>query len=457
MQTAENISKKYKAYSMAKEGKKLSFTAVVDCNSFYCSAERVFRPDLQNKPVVVLSNNDGCIVSRSDEAKKFGVEMAGPYFKAKPLIEEHGIEVFSSNYNLYGDMSWRVMETLRGIMGYNKVEVYSVDEAFIDMSEVPFEKLHEAAMQLRTIVEQWTGVAVSVGVAPTKTLSKVANHIAKKDKATSQCVTVLDSMESVNDALSLTPVGEIWGVGRQYADKLERFGIYDAYQLSKMPEEWARKNLGGVVGVRLIKELKCEPSIGLADELVEKKMIATTRMFGTPVTELRDIKEAVATYTSRAAEKLRRQYGAASMISVFVVPKETRKPGEKFKHGATVTSAMTLPQATCVTSELIKPALQLAEQSYYRAVNELKINRFQKAGVMLSGIVPDSTLQGNLFEPAAKNNNRMLMDMMDNINFSMRNDILKFAATGTERNWKMRQELRSPRYTSRWDELREVQ
>jgi len=456
MQT-EAISNNYVLQTSPFRGRRgLSFTAVVDCNSFYCSAERVFRPDLQNKPVVVLSNNDGCIVSRSDESKALGIEMAGPYFKAKPLIEQHGIEVFSSNYNLYGDMSWRVMETLRIIMGEDKVEVYSVDEAFIDMSEVPYEKLQEAAMQLRITVEQWTGVAVSVGIAPTKTLSKVANHIAKKDKDASQCVTVLETAEKINEALCLTPVKEIWGVGGQYAEKLKAYGIYDAYQLSKMPEEWARKNLGGVVGVRLIKELKCESAIGLDEELTEKKMIATTRMFGTPVTELHDIKEAVATYTSRAAEKLRRQYGAASMISVFVVPKEARKPGEHFRHGPTVSSAMTLPHATCITSELIKPAVQLAEKAYYKAIADHKTNLFKKAGVMLSGIVPDTTLQGNLFVPASKNNGRMLMDMMDNINFSMRDDILKFAASGTERNWKMRQELRSPRYTSRWDELREV-
>ncbi|HRH60225.1 MAG TPA: Y-family DNA polymerase [Chitinophagaceae bacterium] len=432
------------------------FTAVVDCNSFYCSAERVFRPDLHDKPVVVLSNNDGCIVSRSDESKKLGVSMADPYFKSKDIIEQHGISVFSSNYNLYGDMSWRVMETLRIIMGKENVEVYSVDEAFLDMREVPFEELYSAAMMIRQTVEQWTGVAVSVGVAPTKTLSKVANHIAKKNKQATQCVTVLETEEKINEALCLTPVRDIWGVGGQYADKLKLFGIYDAYQLSRMPEEWARKNLGGVVGLRLIKELKGEPSISLDKELIEKKMIATTRMFGKPVTELRDIKEAVATYTSRAAEKLRRQYGAASIISVFVVPKEIRKPGDHFRHGPTVSEAITLSHATSITSELIKPAVHLAEKAYHRAVRDVKTNLFKKAGVMLSGIVPDTTLQGNLFVAPSKNNGRMLMDMMDNINFSMRNDILKFAATGTERNWKMRQELRSPRYTSRWDELREV-
>jgi len=452
----EAILNNHEVISPPFRGRRKRYTAVVDCNSFYCSAERVFRPDLWNKPVVVLSNNDGCIVSRSDEAKKFGVEMAGPYFKAKPLIEEHGIEVFSSNYNLYGDMSWRVMETLRMLVGEENVEIYSVDEAFIDLSNFPPDSLYDVAMNIRLTVERWTGVAVSVGVAPTKTLSKVANHIAKKDKGKTKCVTVLETTEKINEALCTTPVKEIWGVGTQYADKLKEFGIYDAYQLSNMPEGWARKNLGGVVGIRLIKELKGESSIGLDEELIEKKMIATTRMFGTPVTELKDIKEAVATYTSRAAEKLRRQYSAASVISVFVVPKEKREEGKPFRHGPTVSSAMTLPYATCITSELIKCATQLAEKVYHRSIIDYKTNLFKKAGVMLSGLVPDKTLQGNLFVPASKNNGRMLMDMMDNINFSMRDDILKFAASGLERNWKMRQELRSPRYTSRWDELREV-
>jgi DNA polymerase V len=424
--------------------------AIVDCNSFYCSCERVFRPDAWHKPVVVLSNNDGCIISRSDEAKKLGVEMAGPYFKAKPIIEKHGVETFSSNYNLYGDMSHRVMETLRHIVGNDNVEVYSVDEAFLNMRHIPSHLLEVVAAEIRETVEEWTGVAVSVGVAPTKVLSKVANHLAKKNKMATQCVMVLNTPEKLAEALCRTPVGEIWGVGRQYAVKLERFGIADAYQLSLMPEEWGRKNLGGVVGVRLVKELRGEPAIEMEDELVEKKMIATTRMFGSPVTELRDIKEAVATYTSRAAEKLRRQYSAASVISVFVVPREERKPGERFTHGPSVSTTTVLPYATSVTNELIKPAMAMAERLFKKG--EL----YKKAGVILSGLVPDTTVQGNLFVPPAQNSSRMLMGMMDNINFSMRDDVLKFAASGTDRNWKMRQEFRSPRYTTRWDELCEV-
>jgi len=426
------------------------FYAIVDCNSFYCSAERVFRPDLKEKPVVVLSNNDGCIISRSDEAKKLGVEMAGPYFKAKPLIEKYGVETFSSNYNLYGDMSWRVMETLRLLVGAHNVEVYSVDEAFLNLGDITDYDLHDVAMNIRQTAERWTGVAVSVGAAPTKVLAKVANHIAKKNKNQTNCVTVLDTNTKINAALSLTPIKEIWGVGSRYAEKLKAFGIYDAYALSKMPEEWAHKNLGGVVGVRLIKELKGESAIVMEEPLENKKMIATTRMFGIPVTELKDIKEAVATYTSRAAEKLRRQQSAASIVNVFVVPKQTPKEGERFSHGPTVSAHIALSQPTSVTSELIKPAMWLTEQIYKEG--EL----YKKTGVMLSGLVHDESLQGNLFVPASKNNNRMLMSMMDNINFGMRDDILKFAASGTERNWKMRQELRSPRYTSRWNELREV-
>jgi len=437
-------------HTILNEGRIGNFYAVVDCNSFYCSAERVFRPDLADKPVVVLSNNDGCIVSRSDEVKALGVGMAIPYFKARDIIEKHNIATFSSNYNLYGDMSWRVMETLRIIMGKANVEVYSVDEAFIDMNAVPFEKLDFAALQIRQMVEQWTGVAVSVGVAPTKTLSKVANHIAKLDKKVTNCVTVLKTQADIHEALHKTPIKDVWGIGTQYAEKLRAFGIFDAYHLTQMPEEWARRNLGGVVGLRLIKELKGECFIIMDEELIQKKMIATTRMFGTPVKDKQSIKEAIATYTSRAAEKLRRQYGAASVISAFVVPKLPRDNNGHFSHGPMISDCIVLSHATCVTSELIKAAMKIVDNIYEQG------RLYKKAGVMLSGIIQDTSVQGDFFVPRSENNNRMLMSMMDNINFSMRDDVLKFAASGTERNWKMRQEFRSPRYTSRWDELCDV-
>lgn len=421
--------------------------AIVDCNNFYCSCERLFKPHLDHKPVVVLSNNDGCIISRSDEAKALGVEMAGPYFKAKPLIEKHDVAVFSSNYNLYGDLSWRVMETLRSLAGRQNVEVYSVDEAFVDLSIFPPEQLRAVAMQIRETVEQWTGIKVSVGVAPTKVLAKAANRLAKKHKHKTNCVVVLDTKDKIERALAATPVDDVWGVGGRYACKLkEQWFITDALQLSKMSEAFARTHLGGVVGARLIRELKGIPSREMEDELVTKKMIATTRMFGSPVDNIHDIKEAVATYTSRAAEKLRRQHSAASMISVFVVTKEENH-SVSFHHGVTHSRYATLPSATSLTNELIKPAVLLVDQLFKPGTV------YKKAGVMLSGLVPDISVQGNLFVPHASNCGRRLMEMIDNVNFSQRDDVLKFAATGTSRDWKMRQELRSPRYTTRWEEL----
>lgn len=423
--------------------------AIVDCNNFYCSCERLFKPGLDRKPVVVLSNNDGCIISRSDEAKKLGVEMAAPYFMAKPLIQKHNIAVFSSNYNLYGDLSWRVMETLRMMLGKKNVEVYSVDEAFVDLNIFPPEELQAVAKQIRETVEQWTGIKVSVGVAPTKVLAKLANRLSKKDKHKTGCVMLLDTQEKIIEALRKTPVDDIWGVGRQYAKKLkEMWCIYDALQLRNVSEEFATTHLGGVVGTRLIRELKGLPSKDMEEELVNKKMIATTRMFGSPVGDIASIKEAVATYTSRAAEKLRRQHSAAKIVSVFIVSKAENHNVDF--HGATHGDSATLPTATSFTNELIKPAVEIIDRLFKEGT------LYKKAGVMLSGIIPDDSIQGNLFLSSGKNGERKLMDMIDNVNFSQRDDVLKFAASGTTRDWKMRQELRSPRYTTRWNELFEV-
>lgn len=422
--------------------------AIVDCNSFYCSCERLFKPGLERRPVVVLSNNDGCIVSRSDEAKAIGVEMAGPYFQARHLIEKHDVSVFSSNYNLYGDLSMRVMDTLRAIAGDEKVEVYSVDEAFVDLPDMPVEEYEFAAKKMKETVEQWTGISVSIGVAPTKTLAKLANHIAKKNKKVTGCVTILATREQQKEALQQTRLNNIWGVGRANASKLFNLGITSGWELATMREEWAYANLGGVVGVRLIRELKGEPSVDMKKELIEKKMIATTRMFGNPVDNIDDIKEAVATYTSRAAEKLRRQYSAAKVVSVFIVGKGQDHLLD-WREGS-ISEHATLPVATSITQELIKPALELVDQLYKPG------NTYKKAGVMLSGLVPDDSVQGNLFDSSNRNSQRQLMSMIDNINFSQRDDVLKFASSGTTRDWKMRQELRSGRYTTRWDELFEV-
>jgi DNA polymerase V len=429
------------------ENRGSGFIAIVDCNSFYCSCERLFRPRLDKKPVVVLSNNDGCIIARSDEAKQMGVKMGEPYFKMKALIEQQGIHTFSSNYHLYGDLSWRVMETMRTLAGSGNVEVYSVDEAFVNLGTTPREQLWETALQIRETVEQWTGIRVSVGVAPTKVLAKAANRLAKKNKEASQCVMVLDDTEKISDALCRTPVGEVWGIGRRYAEKLmEHHAVFTALDLRQKNEEWAKKNLGGVVGLRLLRELKGMPSCEMKDPFTEKKIIATTRMFGRPVNNRTDIREAVATYTARAAEKLRRQHSAASVISVFLVPRQPFTDGP-YRHGPGVSAYMTLPTASSATNLLTKLAVTIAEALFEEG------KTYKKAGVVLSGIFPDGCIQPGLFEPLPDSRSHRLMNTLDNVNFAMRNDVLHFASAGTSHRWKMRQELRSPRYTTRWDEM----
>jgi DNA polymerase V len=402
---------------------------IVDCNSFYCSCERLFKPDLLHKPVVVLSNNDGCIISRSDEAKAVGVEMGSPFFMQKKNLEKNGVATFSSNYHLYGDLSWRVMETLRTMLPEGCVEVYSVDESFIDLAHIEPAALQSFTFSLKTIIEQWTGISVSIGVAPTKALSKVANKLAKKNKQITGCVLILNTEKKITQALQKTPIGDVWGIGHQYA----------------------HQELGGVVGARLFRELKGFPCIDMQSERVTKHMIATTRMFGNPVTTLHELEEAVATYMARAAEKLRRQHAAARGITVLIVPKQEVK-GSYYRHGPAKTASIRLPLASALTNELVKPALELVRSLFEAG------KTYKKAGVILSDIVPESVIQGNLFvavptssEKLAKG--RALMEAVDNINFSMRGDILKFAASGTTRNWKMRQEMRSPRYTTRWEEL----
>ena len=424
--------------------------AIVDCNNFYCSCEKLFLPHLKSKPVVVLSNNDGCIISRSDEAKQLGVKMAQAYFLSKPLLKEHGITAFSSNYNFYGDMSMRVMETMQSILPASSIEVYSVDEAFVDLSAVPLKDLHATVRELKERVQLWTGISVSIGVAPTKTLAKIANRLAKGNKEKSKCMLILDTEGKVNAALKRTPIDEIWGVGKQFANKLKTFNVETAFDLKAMPEEWARQQLGGVVGVRLMKELNGVHAIGLDEQLTTKKMVSCTRRFGHPLTDLEQMKQAVAMYVSRAAEKLRRQRSATKQMQVFVIEKAFDK-GDIYKPNEPIKLEVILPNATSNTNELIKPAIELLEQLVVPGIP------YEKAGVIFSSLVPDNCVQSNLFVEASAHEQKVLMENVDNINFSMRNELIKFASSGIKRPWKMRQELLTPKYTSRWDQLKIVE
>ena len=427
--------------------------AIVDCNNFYCTCERLFQPKLEGKPVVVLSNNDGCVISRSDEAKVLGISMGVPLFEVRSLLRAQQVAVFSSNYALYGDLSWRVMEVLRNILGKDRVEVYSVDEAFLELDELGTEELEKLALAIRNQVEQWTGIRVSIGVGPTKTLAKLANRLAKKNKVGTNCVMVLSTESEIEEALRRTAVADLWGIGRRYGKQLrERWGIYDGWQLANVSETFATKYLGGVVGTRLVRELKGIPSREMEEERTQKKMIATTRMFGRKVYDLQEIREAIATYTARAAEKLRRQFSAAGYLSVFII---SHAPGQR--HGMAYDNHCTLDKPSADSSVLIHKALELVNAIFKPGLV------YKKAGVVLGNIVPESARQGSLFDANSSNDNLPLMLAIDNINFScppahqpQHDSILRFAASGTNRGWKMKQEFRSPRYTTKWREMPKV-
>jgi len=422
--------------------------AIVDCNSFYCACERLFQPQLQHAPVVVLSNNDGCIVSRSDEAKQLGINMAIPYFQAKELIEKNKVHAFSSNYHLYGDLSWRVMETMRQLVPPGCVEVYSVDEAFINLEHIASDQLQDYCISLKKKIEKWTGISVSIGVGPNKVLSKVANRLAKKSKLLTGCVVILNDTKKIQAALQSTPIDDVWGIGYSYSEKLKTYGINTAYALSIKDLSWGKRFLGGVPGMKLIRELKGMHSHDMQTPRTSKKMIATTRMFGRTVSEWQEIEEALATYATRTAEKLRRQHSAAYGVSVFLLKKTPPQTDiSHYHHGRQVSGYVKLDNPSNLTPDIIKAVVALGKSLFEQG--EL----YKKAGVILSDFVPDNALQTNLFVAPREQNRKKLMNVIDNMNAAFRDDILKFATSGTQKNWKMRSERRSKRYTTRWDEL----
>ncbi len=422
--------------------------AIVDCNSFYCACERLFQPQLQHAPVVVLSNNDGCIVSRSDEAKQLGINMAIPYFQAKELIEKNKVHAFSSNYHLYGDLSWRVMESMRQLVPPGCVEVYSVDEAFINLDHIASDQLQDYCVSLKKKIEKWTGISVSIGVGPNKVLSKVANRLAKKSKLLTGCVVILNDTKKIQAALQNTPIDDVWGIGYSYSEKLKTYGINTAYALSIKDLSWGKRFLGGVPGMKLIRELKGMHSHDMQAPRTSKKMIATTRMFGRTVSEWQEIEEALATYATRTAEKLRRQHSAAYGVSVFLLKKTPPQTDiSHYHHGRQVSGYVKLDNPSNLTPDIIKAVVALGKSLFEQG--EL----YKKAGVILSDFVPDNALQTNLFVASRDQNRKKLMNVIDNMNAAFRDDILKFATSGTQKNWKMRSERRSKRYTTRWDEL----
>lgn len=412
--------------------------ALVDGNNFYVSCERVFNPKLEGKPVVVLSNNDGCIISRSNEAKALGLKMAEPVFKRKDIIEKNNVVVFSSNYTLYGDMSNRMMKTLQTFSP--DIEVYSIDEAFINLKGIQTD-FTEYAKLIKATIQKNIGIPVGVGIANTKTLAKIANKIAKKQNG----VFYIDSERTRDWALRNTPIEDVWGIGRQYSKMLMKSGINTAYDFSQLDANWVRGKMS-VVGQRTRDELLGQPCIALDTIIKAKKNIATTRAFGKKLSDINIIAEAVASHAVRCAEKLRKQKSVASLITIFI-HSDPFSEHEKYIYKSLT---ITLSRASSTNHELVKAALTGLKRIYQPNI------LYKKTGIIVSEISSESYVQGNLFE---ENNNAQLKEISkitDLLNARYGKDKVKLAVQGNNQDWKLRQEKLSPRYTTRWDELLKV-
>ncbi|MCL4112483.1 UNVERIFIED_CONTAM: hypothetical protein GTU68_039393 [Idotea baltica] len=410
--------------------------AIADCNNFYASCQRVFRPDLEQVPIVVLSNNDGCIIARSNEAKALNIPMGAPYFKWKDFFKQHKVQMFSSNYALYGDMSARVMNVLESFEA--DIEVYSIDEAFLRIRQVRADNLREHALQMKRTTQQWTGIPISIGIAPTKTLAKLAGKAGKKDTNLAG-VLVLNSFKEAMPYLKQTPIGDVWGVGRRWAEQLQHNGIRTAADLALSNHSWIRKKYS-VVLQRTAMELAGESCIEL-DETTARKQILVSRSFRPKVTDYNTLHSFLAGYISRAAEKLRDQGSVTKNITMFV------SSGSHAEHSHSNSISINLSQYTADTATLIRAGgwgLKRLYQSGYT---------YYKAGLMLNDLIPEANQQYPMFAPAVYDDSaRQRMQLMDAINKRFGPATLH-SAREPERRWQMHQKHLSPAYTTRWDEL----
>lgn len=416
--------------------------ALVDCNNFYVSCERVFNPRLARRPAVVLSNNDGCVVARSNEAKALGIGMGVPVFQVAELIKKHEVAVYSSNYTLYADMSARVMQVLAGFAV--EMEVYSIDEAFLKLPEMAGAEVAAYGQKMREQVKRWTGLEVSVGLATTKTLAKAANHLAKRS-AKANGVLDLTGPVYQDQALTRLDVGKVWGVGAKTAQKLKRAGINRALDLREANEGWMRQRFG-VNGVRTVYELRGESCYALEESPPTKKGITVSRSFGRRVESLEDLQEATASYAARAGEKLRREGLCAGGMTVFVMTNLFSETERRYFNARFIK----FPVASSDTPELIRAALA-AIKSLYRPDC-----RFKKSGVMLTELVAAAKVQRNFFDEIDREKSQRLMTALDALNQGLSLNPLRWAAAGMAQPWRAQFNQRSLRYTTRWDELLEV-
>ncbi|MCX7862589.1 MAG: Y-family DNA polymerase [Bacteroidales bacterium] len=416
--------------------------ALLDCNNFYVSCERVFRPDLNSKPVIVLSNNDGCVISRSNEAKALGIPMGAPIFEYRELIEKENVEYFSANFSLYGDFSRRVMNTVANFCA--NIEIYSIDEVFIDFykqqTNIPLDVF---CSELRETILQWTGIPVSIGIAPTKALAKIANRIAKKFPDKTNHVYLIDTDEKRLKALRWIKVEDIWGIGRQYSRKLYRMNINTGYDFIQLPDSWIHKHMT-IQGLRLKKELTGISCLTL-DEVVDKKNISVGRTFEKELKTLQELNERISAFASKAAEKLRKQQSLCSSILIYIHSNFHKKNEVPFYRQ----SYITLPIQTASSIEISKYA-KFALQKIYPEGQAIK-----KAGIILTNLLPNKYINLSLFEEF-KEKEHILMNVIDDINKRYGDFSIHLASHEPSLKWRTLQQKLSPRYTTRWSDILKV-
>ena len=412
--------------------------ALVDCNNFYASCERVFNPKLDKKPIVILSNNDGCVISRSNEAKALGIPMGAPAFKYDSIFKKNRVHVFSSNFPLYGDMSSRVMSILAKYTP--NVEIYSIDEAFLEFKGFKHYDLEKYGKEIRKTILKWTGIPVSIGFASTKALAKVANRISKKFDNKTGGVYVINSIEKEEKALKWLKIEDVWGIGFKHAKRLKNCNIKKAYDFINLPDDWVRKQMS-VVGLRLKKELEGKSVLSLEENRSPKKTIATTRSFEKNITDFQNLKERVSTFSICCSEKLRYQKSNCNSIYVFVKSNRHQKDKLQYRNGI----VMTLPYGSNSSITISKYAVEGLKKIYKKNIE------YKKAGVIVMGLIPNNKTQLNLFEKENPKH-QMLMKTLDFIAKKEGPNKIKLASQDLKRIWKMKQTKLSSRYTTELNE-----
>ena len=407
--------------------------ALIDCNNFYASCERVFNPNLQQKPVAILSNNDGCVISMSDEAKKLELPFGAPIFKWEQFCKEKDITILSSNYPLYGDMSARVMNILADFSP--EVEVYSIDESFLKLDGFENYNLYEYGTKMRSRVLKWTGIPTCVGIAPTKALCKIANKIARSNLKQSKGICIIDSEENRIKALKWTKIGNVWGIGSRLKKRLQEKGCVTAWDFVQLPSDWVLKNFS-IVEWRLQKDLQGISKIPLG-EVVSKKMIATTRSFENTYSDLENIKERISTYAARCAEKLRNQESSCHMLIVQLSSDRFQKNAQQHRESTTVVFSY----PTDSTLEIATAAIKAVKTIFRPGI------KYKKAGVIVTGLVPNDNFQLNLFTHENPKH-KPLMAAIDDLNKKFKSDKIKLGNQDLKRTWKMRQKRLSAKFTT---------